>query len=105
MTTEWYGTVNKMPEDILQERLQAARATTIEIEREVQRRSRFTFAEILADRIHSIIHKREDCDYHYSDWPNPKGCRLETLGRATRIVGLDIEGEKLDGLLKILEER
>jgi hypothetical protein len=74
---EYYGATKGMPIDILNTRLKKAQADTDELSLELLRRKNFTEAEKLADRLHRLLHFAVDCDFYYSDWPNPTGCRAE----------------------------
>ena len=75
--TEYYGSVKGMPAEILRKRLSKAQEEVSELSAEKERRSAFTAAELLADRLHRLLHFGVDCDYYYSDWPSPTGCRAE----------------------------
>ena len=74
---EYYGDVKGMPLDTLRSRLKKAQDDTDELILELQRRNNFTEAEKLADRLHRLLHFGVDCDFYYSAWPNPTGCRAE----------------------------
>ena len=74
---EFSGDVKLMPDNILQDRLDAALKAATELEAERRRRESFTIAERLADRLHRLLHFTVECDYEYSAWPKPTGCRAE----------------------------
>lgn len=74
---EYYGSPEGMPQEILDARLQHAQITVKELETELSRRDAFTVIEKLADRLHKLLHFGVDCDYYYSKWPSPTGCRSE----------------------------
>lgn len=93
---EFYGSVKKMPDDILEERLQQAVKDTNELAAEKRRREQFTEAEKLADKLHGLLHYHIDCDYDYSDWPNPTGCRSRFLIAATQFIS---SGSDLDKII------
>ena len=84
--TEYYGSVKGMPIGILEERLQRAIAEHQELSTEKHRRSQFTDAEKLADRLHRLLHFGTDCDFYYSDWPTPTGCRADFHNLALRMI-------------------
>lgn len=96
---EYYGSVKGMPRKLLEERLNQARLDTDEFSKEIKRRDAFTDVEILADRLHRLIHWGVDCDYFYSDWPFPTGCRADFYKHAVNLMNLTG-----DGRTKILQE-
>ena len=74
---EYYGAVKGMPLELLTTKLKKAQDDAAELSLELQRRENFTEAEKLAERLHRLLHFGTDCDYYYSDWPHPTGCRAE----------------------------
>lgn len=76
-THEFYGDTKYMPQDLLCKKLEDAQRAVTEFTTEQTRRKAFTSTELLADRLHRLLHFQVDCDYHYSDWPIPNGCRSE----------------------------
>lgn len=76
-TCEYYGDTKHMPEDLLLKKLDDAQLVIAELAKERDRRKLFTSTELLADRLHRLLHFSADCDYHYSNWPLPRGCRSE----------------------------
>lgn len=106
--SEYYGDVKGMPIETLESRLKAAIATKEDLEAEQARRAAFTSTEVLADRLHRLLHFQLDCDYHYSDWPNPRGCRAEFHGVARQIEQIEKFGNlpfdsAIDRTIQILE--
>lgn len=95
---EYYGSVKGMPQELLVDRLAAARKALRELEVEAERRGAFTQAELMADRLHKLLHFGVDCDYYYSDWPNPAGCRARFLNAATTAFKVTSLGEILNVL-------
>jgi len=61
--------------EILRARFSNATMEVAELNVEIKRREAFTSTELLSDRLHRLLHFGTDCDYAYSDWPNPSGCR------------------------------
>jgi hypothetical protein len=109
-STEYYGSVKGMPVGILEERLCRAETELQELSAEKKRRLQFTDAERLADRLHRLLHFGTDCDFYYSDWPNPQGCRAEFHDLAARMIEWyrDDAGRKagdrpLGGIVSMLE--
>ena len=102
MTTEqkaYYGSIRGMSEVMLLEKKKEAERFLKEAERflsesceELARRQAFEPAELLADRLHKLLHFAAECDYHYSDWPNANGCRYEYRHAAEQLLirGTDV---------------
>lgn len=95
MTTEqkvYYGSIKGMPEDMLLEKKKEAERFLSESCEELARRQAFEPAELLADRLHKLLHFAAECDYHYSDWPNANGCRYEYRRTAEKLLirGTDV---------------
>lgn len=80
---EYYGATKGMPLDTLYTRLKKSQDAVDELSLEVQRRNSFTEEEKLADRLHRLLHFAVDCDFYYSDWPHPTGCRAQFHTLAT----------------------
>lgn len=107
---EYYGSVKGMPLDILSQRLSKAETDVRELQAEKKRREEFTSTELLAERLHKLLHFGTDCDFYYSDWPLPAGCRAEFHEWARQIEDwyADDAGRKagdrpLGGLIAVLE--
>lgn len=110
--TEFYGSTKFMPEDILKARLKKAQEDIAELSAEQERRAAFTPEMKLCDRLHRLLHSHIDCDYHYSDWPEAKGCRhdylmltyqlLHTLGTYAEQPEAQ---QQLDALLALMEKQ
>jgi hypothetical protein len=83
---EYYGSEKGMPQGILEERLRKAQDDVDVLAAEKVRRAHFTDAERLADRLHRLLHFGVDCDFYYSDWPNPTGCRADFRNLALRMI-------------------
>jgi hypothetical protein len=75
--SDFCGSVEFMDDELLRTKLAQAMKDVQELSSEQERRSHFTSTEILADRLHRLLHPVHDCDYSYSKWPMPFGCRLE----------------------------
>ena len=74
----YYGSVEGMPESLLYARLAKAQADIVELSKEQERRSSFTSAQRLAERLHRLLHGgMVDCDFYCSNWPNATGCRAD----------------------------
>jgi hypothetical protein len=65
--------------------LRQASDDVAELAAERSRRAKFTSTERLADRLHYLIHFAADCDFYYSDWPIPTGCRSQFYELARQI--------------------
>lgn len=96
---EYYGSVKGMPHKLLTDKLAKAHEEIREFSEELKRREAFTDTEILADKLHKLLHWGTDCDYFYSDWPNPTGCRADFYKHAVNLMNLTG-----DGRTKILQE-
>lgn len=95
MTTEqkaYYGSIKGMSEVMLLEKKKEAERILSESCEELARRQAFEPAELLADRLHKLLHFAAECDYHYSDWPNVNGCRYEYRHAAEQLLirGTDV---------------
>lgn len=103
------GDVRYLSNPEIDSELATNHAKVVELAREKQRRSTFTEAEKLADRLHKLLHYTVRCDYAYSHWPEPRGCRNEYLATAQRIledVDLDLQAcTLLDNVLEALEKQ
>jgi hypothetical protein len=72
---DFNGDIRFMPENILTKNIESLYRQLEEHKEERKRRNAFTPIEILADRLHDLLHLNADCDYNYSHWPKPQGCR------------------------------
>lgn len=79
------GQVELLPDDQLAQELVYTTARIKQLEKEKERRATFTASERLADQLHQLLHYKIDCDYVYSQWDNPKGCRVEFHQLAQRL--------------------
>ena len=82
---EYYGSMEGMPEDILNMKSKKLSIEFELIKKEIRRRDEFTDTEKLADRLHRLLHFAMDCDYYYSHWPSPNGCRTKFLNIAQQL--------------------
>ena len=102
----FYGSVEFMPEALLRKRTAQLKNELLELMEEKKRRDAFTSTERLADRLHALLHRKEDCDYNYSKWPavGATGCRREFYQMAKSLE--DISGsDDLKSILSVLESR
>lgn len=100
----FFGSVEFMPEANLAARLKSFKTELSELLEEQRRREAFTSTERLADRLHNLLHRRVDCDYNYSKWPHPTGCRSDfwSLAAALEQVGPQ---PYLDNVLRLMEAK
>lgn len=85
----FYGDLKYAPQSVVVKKFQDAQKALCEAEAELERRKKFTPAQIMADRLHRLLHMSLDCDYAYSDWGSTlTSCRAQFLGLAERIIAL-----------------
>jgi len=107
MTTEQKDNLGRsikdMPSSIMIQRKKELETIVSEFSEELKRRSLFTPSELLADRIHNLLHFGEECDYNSSSWPHPSGCRREYQRVAVSIL-VSNNSETVNKILDLMEQ-
>ena len=106
MTTEqkaYYGSIRGMSEAMLLEKKKELEMMVSGFSEELKRRNLFTPSELLADRIHNLLHFGEECDYNSSHWPHPSGCRREYQRVAVSIL-VSNNSETVNKILDLMEQ-